>query len=441
MSKFTLSENFKQLLTSLKNDVEFKKLHYYMRCLKKAHHGGVFDNSHQSQFLKYYPIQTYTFLKEGQAVPYPVVAYKPKLKVQIYNCDVKIEELLTFCFCVDKENRDDLIFGTTFAGDKIYSAMASGVLSLKVAGDYCFEDVGSKAVDGQLDFLDYFDYDYSRLLEVFLLFTLRIGVVNFFSIDDVQKLENLDQNSDKYGLTDISSAVFERQGFIIDKNFYLYNIFFDTSIGGPNSNVPLTIEIIKKIPNAILYMRKDETLSVSSNKIVTSATHDMQKYRGITLNFDSIEMQIKQNKEVIVHWNPANKHKVLVVIRPSETKEHEAYYNIGVEGLWSIDSICTNEDVVITNFIHGCYYPKKKSFDHIDFSVNQYCKDLYLKKYVDSIAKTTISIEQYSNLHYKVWCVKGGYISLQIWAELVMATLDLPFRDLFLETIGAKISE
>lgn len=430
-----------QLLTSLKNDVEFKKLYYYMRCLKKAPHGGVFVNLHQSEFLKYYPIQTYTFLKEGQAVPYPVVAYKPKLEVHISNCDVKIEELLTFCFCVDNENRGDLIFGEKFGVDKLYCAMASGVLSLKVAGDYCFEDVVSKAVDGQLNFLDYFDYNYSRLLEVFLLFTLKIDVVNFFSIDDVQKLENLDQNSDKYGLTDISTAVFERQGFIIDKKFYLYNIFFDTSIGGLNSNVPLTIEIMRKISNAFIYMRRDDTLSVLSNKKVTSATHDMQKYRGITLNLDNIEMQIKHNKEVIVHWDPANKHKVLVAIKPYETDEHEMYYNIEVEELWSPDSICSKENIVITNFIHGCYYLKQKRFDHVDFSVNQYCKDLYFKKYTDSISTTDISIEQYSNLHYKVWCVKGGNLSLQLWAELVMATLDPPFRDLFLETIGTKISE
>ncbi len=55
----------------------------------------------------------------------------------------------------------------------------------------------------------------------------------------------------------------------------------------------------------------------------------------------------------------------------------------------------------ITNFIHGCYYLKKHSFDHIDFSVNQYKKELYFQKYQDSVATTSVSIEQYAETTIK----------------------------------------
>ena len=443
MSKFVLSSSAKNLLALLVHDDEFKKLQYYMRSLKKAPHGGVFCNSHQSMFLQYYPIQIYTFIKKGQSIPYPVQLYKPKLESHIAKSKISIEELLVFCFCADENDNKDLIFGTRLGGDKLYSAMASGVLSLKTttSDKYCFETLVMEAVNGQMKFTDCFNYDYSRLLEVFLLFVLKLNLTTFTSIDDIQNLEDLENNSDKYGLIDITSALFERQGFMIDNKFYLYNIFFDTSIGTANGDVPFTVEIFKSLPNATIYMRRDNTLTVPNNEKVTSATLDMQKWRGITLNLDSIQEQIKQSKEVVVHWDPETRNKVLVVIKPSVTETHEVYYQISVEELWSPDSIFDLEETVITNYIHGCYYPSGKTFDHIDFSVNQYPKDLYFKKYEDSVVTTSVSIEQYADLHYKVWCIKGHNLSIQVWAELVNATLDQPFRGLFAEIIGAEIKE
>ncbi len=443
MSKFVLSSSAKNLLALLVHDDEFKKLQYYMRSLKKAPHGGVFCNSHQSMYLQYYPIQTYTFIKKGQSIPYPVQLYKPKLECHITESKISIEELLVFCFCADENDNKDLIFGTRLGGDKLYCAMASGVLSLKTntTDKYCFETLVMEAVNGQIKFTDCFNYDYSRLLEVFLLFTLRLNVLRFTTIDDVQKLEVLENNSDKYGLTDITPASFERQGFVIDNKFYLYNIFFDTSIGIANGDVPFTVDIIKNIPNVTINMRRDNTLAVPNDEKVTSATLDMQKWRGITLDLENIQKQIKQSKEVVVHWDPETRNKVLVIIKPSETETHEVYYQISVEELWSPDSIFDFEETVITNYIHGCYYPSENTFDHIDFSVNQYQKDLYFKKYEDSVVTTAVSIEQYANMHYKVWCIKGRNLSIQVWAELVNATLDQPFRGLFAEIIGAKLKE
>ena len=66
---------------------------------------------------------------------------------------------------------------------------------------------------------------------------------------------------------------------------------------------------------------------------------------------------------------------------------------------------------------------------------------MFLKKYADNVSENSVSIEQHANEHYKVWCIKGVCISLQLWAELVNCTLDEPFRRLFAEIIGAEIIE
>lgn len=443
MSKFKLSESFWRMLQAISKDYEFKKLQYYMRCLKKAPHGGVFHNTHQSVFMKYYPVQTYPFLSKGRPVPFPIEEYKPTLQRMIDVYDISVEELLVFCFCVDKDD-NGYLFGKVYGGDRLFSAMASGVLSLKdEVSSKEFAAVVSDAVDGQIKFTDFFNYDYLRLLDVFILWCVKLNLAVFSKLEDVLTVEQLQEGCDKNGLSDITAAVFERQGFTIGNSYFLYNIFFDTSIGSVAATVPKTIEVIKKHPEAAVsvFMRKDTTLSVPTEKKVTSATRDMQKWRGITLKLNELEAQIKSGKEVIVHFDPQTMHKVITIIKPSELPNHELYYHITVEQLWAPESICSDEDVVLMNFIHGCYYPKAQSFDHIDFSVNQYEKELYIKKYQDSVATTSVSIEQYSDTHYKVWCIRGDSITLQFWSELVVCTLDEPFRGVFAEIIGAEINE
>ena len=101
-----------------------------------------------------------------------------------------------FTFCIDSEDKKDMIFGDSLAGDKLYCAMTSGVLSLKNPGDYSFDEMIVEAVYGKMRFSDLFNCDYSRLLEVFLLFLLKINLARFASIDDIKRLENLESNSE-----------------------------------------------------------------------------------------------------------------------------------------------------------------------------------------------------------------------------------------------------
>lgn len=435
VERTSLSNKFKSFLTSLSQSCEFKRAQYYMRCLKKAPHGGIFRNNHQCMFLRYYPVCIYTFLKKNAPMPYPLEPCKKIIEQLISTFDICIEELLEFCFVVDIKNTDNKM------GDRLYIAMTSGVLALKETQTDSFEEVASKAISGEIRFLDHFNYDFHRLIDIFLLLCIEANLVPFYKIEDIHDVEELDGNCDKYGLSEITCANFERQGFTVNNHFILYSIFLDTSISNTNAKEPKTIEIIKKYLDSsiTIFMRKDKVLTVPLNKKVVSASLDMQKWRGVTLDFDKMDFQIKTNKEVIVHFCPKTKHKVVVVIRKSVAQNNEIYYHISVEELWSPDSICEAETVVLTNFIHSCYYPNTKSFDHLDFSVNQYDKEIFLKKYQDAFGTTAVSIEQYANIHYKVWCVKGKQIPLKMWAELTTCTLDEPFRKIFAEIINAKI--
>lgn len=186
------------------------------------------------------------------------------------------------------------------------------------------------AVEGRIKFTDYFDYDYSRLLDVFILRCVEQNLISFSKIEDVCAIEQLEDGFDKYGLSNVTTSDFERQGFTQDNQFFLYNIFFDTSIGSANAKVPQTIEILKKYvdDHISIYMRKDSALSVPTEKKVISATLDMQKWRGITLNLNDLEAQIRYGKEVTVHFDPQTMHKVIAIVKAAETDDREKYYHI-----------------------------------------------------------------------------------------------------------------
>jgi hypothetical protein len=261
-------------------------------------------------------------------------------------------------------------------------------------------------------------------------------------INEIVGREKLTLHIDKYGLSDVTDAEFERQGFKLNDKYYLYNIFLDTSIGSPVSNVPKTIEIIKRVkPPVQILTRCDENLAVPYSRMVSTATVDFQKWRGITLNFDNITEQMKSGKETIVHFEPQTLHKILVYVKRGDDETGEEFYHVNVEQLWNPDIFKCAEDVIITNYIHGTYYPACEAFEHIDFSVNQYSREIFESKYRDAEKLTGVSIGMYGNLHYKIWCARGNNLIPTVWADLVCASLDAPFRNIFMETTGGTYTE
>ena len=431
-----LSTEIQDFIDTIIDDPRFKKLQYYMRAMKKAPHGGVFHNKYPNMFLEYYPIQGFLFLKSNVPFPSPMKAFKPVLDTLIIEKGIRDEELLDYCFKIDIEKDTD----SPLAGEKMYFAMTSKVLILRNDASISFCDAVSKAIMGEISFLDYFICDHDRLIDVFLCLLLSTSSSAMRSLEDVLAVERLctQPAPDKYGLTDVTSASFERQGYCIWDNYYLYNIFFDTSIGSTNPHIPKIIEKMRLIKDVSIYMRCDDSLAVPRNEKVSTASYDLQKMRGVTIDLEQLSKQIRCKRETVVHFDPESMHKILLEFTP-ESKQDVDCIEIKIEQLWNPDSLDERTEYILTNYVHGYYYPCKESFDHIDYSVNQYSRDSYCLKYCDAVAKTGVPINAYAENHYKVWCVKGSVISLENWAELVIYTLDEPFRPLFAEAIGADM--
>ncbi|MBP1534201.1 MAG: hypothetical protein IK999_08770 [Ruminococcus sp.] len=432
---FHNNTEFDMLLKELSEMLEFKKAYYYIKAMKKTPHNGVFYNESPNAFLKYTP-PFYCFFVSEMDIPYPIV----KLKDLVYSTIKK--------YCIDETKIFEFTFGYNevferdkFRGDKNYVLNSGNILKLKddTNNRYTYID---KAIRGEIHIYDYFYLDSSRLLYAFILYLICCDLCSFQRIEDIIKLEEFTNDHDKYKLTDITTAEFEMQGYIFESEYYLYNIFLDTSIENSMPSVPHIIKIIKdkEIKNLSIMMRCDKTLCVNQELKVSTAGVGFEKWRGINFRTQNIENKIIKNKEVIVHYDPETLNKLLCIIKYEDNNGNE-YYHISIEQLWSLDKIHKSDCIVTTNFVHGCYYPNMHSFDHIDFSVNQYEISNYEEKYSDYNTQTIKSIEKYSDLHYKVWCIKGDNLDMDLWAQLVCYTLDYPFRKLFAEMIGGDFEQ
>lgn len=280
--------------------------------------------------------------------------------------------------------------------------------------------------------VDYFDFDVNMILYVFICYLVEHKAPQIFTISEILCHEYLVENNNKYGLTKVNDAKFLRQGFVLNDIYYLYNIFFDTSIGEPIAEMPLTLSLIKNISSKPdLYLRCDRNLAVLYSEYFSTASTDFQKYRGITMDFSNIEALVSK-KEIVVHFHAETQNKVLMTIKPdNDPIGNRLFYHITIEQLWNPDNLY--DDIIITNFIHSKFYTDKKAFEHIDFAVNQYDYSVFTRKYIDAVTATTIPIDKYGEYHYKIWCVEGSDITINDWSNLVYATLDTPFRDTFLE--------
>lgn len=438
-----ISDNMKRLLKEIIDLEEYKYAYYYVRALKKPAHGGRFKNSHQCMFLWYRSCETYDFVKKGSKVPYPIVKLAKRICTLVKNSNVNNEEILQFCFSVDLKDESSCIFGKHIGGAKLNAAYSSGVLKICddiIKDGYEYADLVCKAVHKEIEFTDYFYIDETNLMKVLACFVLLINLTPIESLNKLREYEHLNENQDKYGLSDITNAEFDRQGFYLEDKYFLYNIFFDISVDNMNCENPMpsTIEVIKKIDDSKLrvFMRLDENLALPREKAFNRVFIGMERWRGIDLSIDDIPLI--EEKQVIVRFNPDSMNKLLLVIKPENNKGTN-YFEISVEELWSPSNLYRQEQIVITNFIHGCFYPDMGSFDHVDFSVNQYDRAMYESKYSDTFNNTCIPIEKYGDDHYKVWCIRGENISLSDWSKLVYFTLDSPFRNLFVEAIDMNV--
>ena len=432
-----LSEKLETLIQRIISTPEFWEINYYMRSMKKAPHGGVFSILSPNTFLKYYAVPTYLFFTPNAEIPAPVLDVVDKFRAMINTSSAHTEELLRYCLGIDPDDS-----GNPHNGSRMYIATCGKIISYAGHSEMEHMSAVSRAINGELNYLGNFNVDEERLVLLFIFTLMDNFSYRIHDINEIISHEKLLLPIDKYGLSDVTNAEFERQGFRLNDKYYLYNIFFDTSIGSPVSDGPKTIEIIQKVkPPVQILTRCDENLAVLYSRMVSTATVDFQKWRGITLNFNNITDQMKNAKETIVHFDPQTLHKILVYVKRGMDEMGDEFYHVNVEQLWNPDIFVVDEDVIMTNYIHGTYYPAYKAFEHIDFSINQYSREIFEAKYRDAEKLTGISIGAYGNLHYKIWCVRGSNLNSTVWADLVCASLDAPFRNIFMEAIGGTYAE
>lgn len=387
---------------------------YYLRCMKKAPHGGVEYVYWPNFYLKHRPSGTWNLFchYDGTIPAFLTNLINEELAIW-KECEVDIEELLSLCFGGD----------FWYAGFRVLKPKYSEKLDATILWN---------VVSNHLNFNDYFELDNIReILYAFSCYLVQEKMISIRCLDDLLKHECLEREPDKYGLSDVTDAKFGRQGFEIDGKYYLYSLFLDISIGRAFSTKPLTIEILSMLSNVKIKMRCDEHLSVSCEQKIVNATWDSQKFRGIQLVWGDID-NLVYGSETVLHGDPESLHKLLLTILRDQ-EEGATFFHIGIEELWNPEKIIDNDNVIIVNFIHAKYFPNKQAFSHIDFSVNQYETDIYKLKYADASNDKHITINKYADVHYKIWCVEGESIDVGIWSSLVSATLNLPFRKLFYE--------
>ncbi|MCL2052817.1 MAG: hypothetical protein FWG90_00020 [Oscillospiraceae bacterium] len=428
-----LSENLNTLIQSIISTQEFWKINYYLRSMKKAPHGGVFYTAYPNTFLKYYTASAYLFFSPNAKIPAPILDTADKFREMIDIANIDTEELLQYCLGID---------GNPNNGNRMYIASYGKIITSIGRNEIEHMTAVSDAIEGRISYLGNFDINGQRLSLLFIFTLIESFAYRIHDVNEIINNEKLIVPIDKYGLSDVTGAKFERQGFRLDDKYYLYNIFLDTSIGSPIANVPKTIEIIRNIKLPVqIFMRCDENLAIPYLRMVSNAGVVFQKWRGVTLNFDNITEQMKSGKETIVHFDSQSMHKILVYVKRGADETGMEFYHMNVEQLWNPNIFTNDEDVIITNYIHGTYYPLCKTFEHIDFSVNQYNREVFEAKYRDAEKLTGVSIVTYGNLHYKIWCIRGDNLISAVWADLVCASLDAPFRNIFMETIGGTYIE
>lgn len=409
--------NFTGFVDSIIKSDEFKRVCFYARCMKKLPHGGIININSPNTFLYYYPIQTFNYYMYNFQIPYfmrEIVSYALNIFIQ---SNESLEDVLEYCF------KD---------ADSNWNYISCRVLKLKECykPELSHYDLFCDCADGSKSFLECFDFEIDVLIFAFICKLMECKAPRILNISQLCNNEMLIENHNKYGLTEITGAIFKRQGFVFEDIYYLYSVFLDTSIGDLRSEMPLIAIILNRLmKNCRIFMRCDNNLAVPSDKIFSTASLDMQKFRGINLCFSNIETQVK-NKEIIVNFDPETFHKVLLITK-KDADDHGTFYHITVEQLWNPSVL--RDDMVLTNLIHAKYYPAVKKFKHVDYEVIQYSSSTFIEKYNDTVTTTSIPIDKYGDDKYKVWCVEGDEIAVEDWSSLVNITLDAPFRKVFFE--------
>ncbi|WP_350343230.1 hypothetical protein PRVXT_002522 [Proteinivorax tanatarense] len=248
--------------------------------------------------------------------------------------------------------------------------------------------------------------------------------------------ERFQYNTTDYKLTKVKGIKFCSDGFIYDEKYYLYSIFVNREKLEFSDKMPAVFKILSEeviLEKADFFMRLDERLSIPLLEAKTRRLLCFEKFRGLNFNFNNT--QLENNKNIIVHIDSENLNKLLMVIKKDYDRERdEEFWHIEIEELPYVQEDSVRDPVYVT-FIHGKYYPNKRTFKHIDFTKNQYEHNDYRIKYQDTNSDIKIDYYTTKECHYKIWCVENINISEETWCKVVSTSLGLSYRKLFYEII------
>lgn len=254
-------------------------------------------------------------------------------------------------------------------------------------------------------------------------------------ISEIVNDEVFSYEVNQYGLSNINGASFRKDGLIYDGKGYYYNVYTNKSLLSAMDSMPAFARIITDAEGDfdILY-RLDERLSMPEAEYRDYTGLQFEKFYGPQFKFDG--SPLKDPKTIIVHINPKNMAKLLMVIKKDfDQIISESFWHIEIETLpYPKDDY---EGMYTTTFLHGMYYPEKNIFTHIDFTKNQYDNDIYQSKYQDS--QDGLPIDAYTesrSQHYKIWCIENGAFSIKMWYMLMLVSLDKSYQVLFEEIMN-----
>lgn len=263
-----------------------------------------------------------------------------------------------------------------------------------------------------------------------------------FALSQISATEEFHYEINDYNLTKVKDVEFLSKGFIYDDKFYLYHLFIPKDKLNIIDNMPAIFNILSTeapLNNSDFYLRLDERLAVPKESII-SGSLNFEKFRGLNFLFD--RTKLTANKNIIVHGNLETLDKLLMVIKKDyDSILQEEVWHIEVESLPNLQD--KPRESVRVSFIHGMYYPLKKSFRHIDFTINEYPYKYFNEKFQD-VSNSEITIDAYTKTkdsHYKIWCIENNEINEETWYKLVYLSLPSVFRQLFDEIISKEFFE
>ncbi len=241
-----------------------------------------------------------------------------------------------------------------------------------------------------------------------------------------------------YHLTKVENIDFRQSGFVFDNKYYLYNLYIDRKPLHAGEPIPAVFRIMQDgvdISKADLLFRLDERLAIELDKADICHYEFFEKFYGPSFLFS--QTRLERAKNITVHYDPETFNKLLMVIkRDYDTILDEEFWHIEVEQLPNIAE-AYKPKFVLTTFVHGKYYPNRKSFRHIDFIKNEYSTEKYKQKH-NGCSNSDISIDYYTETkdeHYKIWCIENIDMSEELWYKLTLVSLAPKYKILFNEML------